>query len=315
LRVQVLRRILVLTLSRTTMTDRRTFLAALGSAALGGLAGLPGRLDAGGQVAPFPRIGLQLYTVRGEMKRDLEGTLARVAEIGYDEVEFAGYFGRSPAQVRGALAANRLTAPSTHVPFADLTGAWARTLDDAASVGHTFVTIPWLAPAERRTLDAWRRVADALDRGGQAARAAGLRLAYHNHDFELATIDGRVPLDVLVEGTDPELVSFELDLYWMVRAGHAPLDFLARHPGRVSMLHAKDSAGAPEHRMVDVGRGVIDFRAILERADLGGARHVFVEHDQPADPMASIRTSHRNLSRITRALPMRAPRPSPHDPR
>jgi sugar phosphate isomerase/epimerase len=286
-------------------SDRRTFIATLGALALGAVACRPRGLGAATPAArPFERLGLQLYTVRTEMQRDVERTLSRVAEIGYREVEFAGYFGRTPQQVRALLAANRLTAPSTHIGYAEMVGAnWQRTLDDAKSVGHEYVTIPWLAPAERRTLDSWQRVADALNRGGEAARAAGLRLAYHNHDFEFTPVDGQVPLDVLLTRTDRALVSFELDLYWMVRAGHAPLDYLARHPGRFSMLHVKDSAGAPAHTMVDVGSGTIDFRTILERAARAGARHAFVEHDQPKDAMASVRASYRNLARVARTLP------------
>jgi len=284
--------------------DRRSFLATLGTLAVGAATGCRAARAASAGAAPFDRIGVQLYTVRDEMKRDVEGTLARVAEIGYREVEFAGYFGRTPAQIRAALSANRLTAPSTHIGFAELTGAsWPRILDDSKAMGHEFVTIPWLAPAERRSLDSWRRVGDALNRGGESARAAGLQLAYHNHDFEFARVDGQVPLDVLLASTDPALVSFELDIYWMVRAGHAPLDYLARHPRRFTMLHVKDSTGAPEHKMVDVGAGRIDFRTILEHAARAGTRHAFVEHDQPADAMASIRDSYRALSRITRTLP------------
>jgi sugar phosphate isomerase/epimerase len=285
-------------------SDRRTFIATLGAATLGALACWPRGLQAAAR--PFERLGLQLYTVRGEMQRDMELTLSRVAEIGYREVEFAGYFGRTPAQVRAMLHARQLTSPSTHIGYAELTGAnWQRTLDDARVIGHEYVTIPWLAPADRRTLDGWRRVADTLNRGGEAAKATGLKLAYHNHDFEFAPVDGQVPLDVLLAATDPALVSFELDIYWMVRAGHAPLDYIARHPDRFSMLHVKDSAGPPAHAMVDVGEGTIDFRAILERASRAGAKHAFVEHDQPKDAMASVRTSYRNLSRIARSLPDR----------
>ena len=291
---------------RSVNSDRRTFIATLGAATLGAFTGWRDEDAPVVAAHPFQRLGLQLYTVRTEMERDMERTLTRIAQIGYREVEFAGYFGRSPAQVRALLAARGLTSPSTHVPYAELTGAnWQRALDDAKAAGHQFVTIPWLAPADRATLDGWRRVADALDRGGELAKAAGLRLAYHNHDFELMPVEGQLPLDVLLANTDPALVSFELDLYWMVRAGQAPLDYLARHPTRITMLHVKDSAGPPAHRMVDVGQGRIDFRTILARADRAGVRHAFVEHDQPKDPMTSVRTSYRNLARVVRALPAR----------
>lgn len=283
-------------------TTRRGFLGAVGAAVFGGWAVAPAGIAApAGFAAPRrPRlptpIGLQLYTVRDLLSEDFDGTLERVAAIGYREVELAGRFGRTPAQVRAALAAAGLDAPSTHVPY-DTTGdAWEATLAEAAEAGHRFVTVPWIPQEARRTLDGWKGVAERFNRAGERARRAGLRFAYHNHDFELAPVDGVVPIDVLIAETDPSVVDFQMDVYWMFRGGRDPLRELAAHPDRYRMLHLKDSAGPPDHDMVDVGDGVIDFAALLAEARRAGVLHAFVEHDQPADPIASVEASYAHLA-------------------
>lgn len=282
---------------------RRSFLSTLAGAVLGAAAVGPRALAqraVPGPAAPSPLpIGLQLYTVRAAMKADLPGTLARVAAIGYREVEFAGYFGRGPAEIRDILAANGLSSPATHIPFDSLGDGWTAALDASRTMGHEWVVIPWLPAEARRDADDWRRLAERYNRAAARAREAGLRFAHHNHDFELAALpDGTIPLEILLGATEPGLVDFELDLYWMVRAGGDPLDYMARHPGRFPLLHLKDSAGPPRHRMVDVGAGVIDFPRILAAASAGGATHAFVEHDEPADPMRSIRASHDYLAKL-----------------
>ena len=252
---------------------------------------------AGSSSGKLDRIGLQLYTVRNEAARDLPATLARVAAIGYRDVEFAGYHGHSPAQVRDLLARNGLRAPSAHVPIASLRGDWKKVLDEAKLVGHEYVTIPWL-DADRASVDSWKRIASEFNRGGAEARSAGLRFAYHNHDFEFLRIGDVVPFDLLLTETDPALVSFEMDIYWLVKAGHDPLDYFRRFPNRFSMVHAKDSSGPPEHRMVNVGEGTIDFRNVLGQGMKAGVSHIFVEHDRPTDAFDSIAKSYRHLAQL-----------------
>src|SRR5690606_1194224 len=221
---------------------------------------------------------------------------ARVPAIGYRTVEFAGYFDRSPSQIRALLRSNSLASPSTHIGFDQLRGDWQRVLDDAATIGHEYVTIPWMPASDLRTIDDWKRVAALFNERAAQTRAAGLRFAYHNHDFEFRAIDSAVPFDALLTATDPDLVDFELDIYWITRAGFDPLDYFARFPGRFSMTHLKDWTGPPENAMTDVGSGVIDFPRIIAAADAAGVRHHFVEHDQPADPMSSIRSSYIYLA-------------------
>ena len=256
---------------------------------------------------PFPRcaggrtlerIGLQLYTVRAEMARDVEGTLARVAAIGYREVEFAGYFDRTPTAVKAALASAGLDAPASHVPYETLANGWEEVLANAAVIGHSDVLVAWIPREARPDLDGWRRVAETFNRAGERARAAGLRFGYHNHDYEFAPVEGQVPYDVLLAATDPALVTFEMDLYWTVKGGRDPLAYFASYPGRFPYVHVKDSGGPPDHRMVDLGRGTIDFAAIFARSARAGIRHYFVEHDEPRDPFAFCRDGYTYMQNL-----------------
>jgi sugar phosphate isomerase/epimerase len=279
--------------------NRRSFLRSLA-----GVAGALAASDACAATRPrraqADAVGVQLYTVRDAMQLDLPGTLARVAEIGFREVEFAGYFGRSPAEIRELLERNQLRAPSTHVGYGELDKDWQALLRNAAQIGHQFVTIPSLPNTERASVAGLERIGAAFNRGGAEAKSAGLRLAFHNHDIEFAPVDGVVPLEFLLQETDPELVTFELDVYWAFRAGRDPVALLEAYPRRFTMLHLKDSAGPPDHRMVHVGAGVIDFPAILAKSGDAGLLHFFVEHDRPEDPIASIRNSFSYLSSLKR---------------
>jgi sugar phosphate isomerase/epimerase len=296
---------------------RRDFLRA-GGVALGGvLAGACGggaasseradspqpqsTADSGATAASRPTgraIGLQLYTVRNLMERDVEGTLAKVAEIGYREVEFAGYFGRDPKQLRATLDRLRLTAPSTHRSLDELRKDLTGELAAAQALGIQYVVCPFI-PEQQRTLADYRRFAGEFNRWGKACRERGLRFAYHNHDFEFKPTDGKIPYDLLLAETDPQTVEMELDLFWITNAGHDPLAYFERYRGRFPLWHVKDMRdlrGAQE--MVAVGEGDVDFGRIFARAEQAGLTHFFVEHDNPADPLASVRTSYGTLQRL-----------------
>jgi sugar phosphate isomerase/epimerase len=270
---------------------RRKALRVLGAAGLLPLVGGAGR-----PTGRLERIGLQLYTVRDRMAADVDGTLAAVAEIGYREVEFAGTFGRPPAELRGTLDGLGLAAPSAHVPLEALLPDPAAAADVAATLGNRWLVVAWIPPG-RRTLDDYRRFAGDFNRIGESLRAAGLRFAYHNHDFELARAGDVVPLELLIERTDPALVDFELDLYWVMKGGGDPLEYFARFPGRFPLIHAKDIGAAGE--MVDVGRGLIDWERVISTERTAGIRHWYVEHDNPRpDSLASARASHAYLAHL-----------------
>jgi sugar phosphate isomerase/epimerase len=282
------------------MQTRRNFLATLGIAAVG----IAGRDALADEILAsrrkLKRIGLQLYTVRGLMEADMPGTLAKVAAIGYKEVEFHDYFGRNPAQIRNLLRRNGLASPSTHLPFESLESGWQKQLDNAKAIGHEWVLIAFI-PEEKRpkTVDGWKRQSEVLSRAAAQAKSAGLRFAYHNHDFEITKIGGVRPLDILLNETDPSLVDFEMDVYWVVFGGADPLDFFKRYPKRFKLLHVKDSAGPPDNKIVDVGKGTINFPSIFARAEKADVRHYFVEHDNPADPIATLRNSYDYLHSLT----------------
>jgi sugar phosphate isomerase/epimerase len=277
---------------------RRNFLATIGVAALGAVT--RDAMAATPFLAPrrkIDRVGLQLYTVRDLMKADMPGTIARVAKIGYKEVEFAGYFGRSPAEVRALLQKNHLTSPSTHLGWESLDN-WKQVIEDSKRIGHQWITLPWIPEEKRQTIEDWRGIASRFNRAGAQARSAGLRFAYHNHNFELAPLAGTRPLDVLLNDTDPSLVDFEMDMYWVVFGGGDPLDYFNRFPGRFPLVHVKDSAGPPDNKMADVGKGTIDWPKMFAQSKQAGIKHYFVEHDQPADPIASIRNSYNYLHAV-----------------
>lgn len=285
------------------MTDRRRFLQVLGAAALGG--SVPSELRAatrpqargqspGLSLSPA---GIQLYTLRSAMAEDFEGTLERVAEIGYGEVEFAGYFDRTPAQVRAVLDRVGLKAPATHLGIEQVRDNLDATIESARTIGIQWLVVPSL-PGGMRSVDGYREVAGILNRAGKRAKAAGFGVGFHNHDVEFRPVDGRVPMDILIEETDPELVTFELDLYWISRAGRDPLEYLNAHPGRFTMVHVKDMDASDEMRMVDPGEGIIDFPAIYAGRARSGIRHWFVEHDRPADAWQTARTGFAYVSAL-----------------
>ena len=223
-------------------------------------------------------IGLQLYTVRSHMEEDLAGTLARVAALGYNEVEFAGYFGYQPREIRRIVADVGLRAPSAHVPAEDLIKNPDYAFDAALTAGHHFVVIPWWEP-ELRTQKGYDDLLGLLDRVGPLASERGLKLAYHNHDFEFTTDFGEAPYDRLLRATDPDSVFFELDAYWVESCRRSALELLTTHPGRFPLLHLKnrDTSGME----TDASCGDIELLPILDAAIQQGMAHVFIERDNP----------------------------------
>ncbi|MFA6168551.1 MAG: sugar phosphate isomerase/epimerase [Gemmatimonadaceae bacterium] len=272
------------------MSSRRDAVRTLAALAA---AGLFPRTTRAGASAPgvIERIGLQLYTVRSLMTKDMPGTMAAVAAAGYREVEFAGYFGRTPVEVRQLLEAHGLTAPSTHIGLDAVREQFGATAASAQAIGIRYLTIASLDMRTIKSADDWKRMADVFNDAGRRANAAGLRFAYHNHSVEFTPVDGAVPMDLLIGGTDASLVAFELDLFWAMKAGQDPRAYFEKHPGRFEMVHVKDATAAPASDMTDVGSGVMDWKRIFAAHEAAGIRHYFVEHDSPADPMQSIRRS------------------------
>ena len=239
------------------------------------------------------RIGVQLYTVRNQMSASVERTLEQVARIGYKEVEFAGYFRRPAKEIRAILDANGLTSPSAHsADMPSIRNRFSQVLDDAAVIGHRYVICASIPRAEM-TADGYKRVADEFNRAGEQAAKAGIKVGFHNHSDDMAPLGSTTGLDILLAGTDPKVTSHQLDLFWTVKGGKDPLDYFAKYPRRFYSVHVKDMAAGGA--MVDVGAGQLPFARYFARAKSAGVQHYFYEHDDPADPMASLAAGYKHL--------------------
>lgn len=281
---------------------RRDFLrhvgAAGGAAAFGTLGRSPLAAPplAGPVAGQLPRIGVQLYTVRAQMRDSVERTLEQVARIGYQEVEFAGFFGRSAKDIRRVLDANGLTAPSSHsADMNSIRSRFPQVLEDAVTVGHHYVICASL-PRSEMTVDGYKRIAGEFNKAGEQASRVGVMVGFHNHDGEFTSLGTTNGYDILLAECDPKFVTMQMDLFWTVKGGKDPLAYFAKYPGRFSSVHVKDMAAGGA--MVDVGAGELPFARYFAQARQAGLRHYFVEHDTPADPMASIAASYRYLSEL-----------------
>jgi sugar phosphate isomerase/epimerase len=241
---------------------------------------------------PRDQISIQLFTLRDQLAIDFEGTIAALGAIGYTRVEHAGFVGRTVQQFKAVLDANGIVSTSGHVlipqPFDP--AAWSASLADANTLGSSFIVHPFFGidfatGAVTRTTAPWRAFAQDLNRAGAMARDAGLKLGYHNHNWEffrLTDNPSRTAYDVLTDETDPELVHLELDLFWATRGARDPVDLIDQHQGRVLQYHVKDmnQAGSFE----DPGQGLLDFPRIFRHSDEAGVVEYIVERDDAGSP-------------------------------
>ena len=286
--------------------DRRTFLGTMTAATL-----LTRRLGFAADDHKIEKIGLQLYTVRDLMKQDFDGTLSKVAAVGYKEVEFAGYFDHSPKDVRAAVDRHGLTASSAHIDYKNLGDKFPEVIEAAKVVGHEYLVNPWIDEEIRKQPDGWKQAAETFNRAGEACKKAGIQFAYHNHWFEFLPVNGKLPYDLLLTECDPNLVKMELDLCWITVGGQDPLRYFDRYPGRFPLVHVKDvkrvppvtaggaqDFGSSMKDMTEVGSGIIDWKKIFAQSDKAGIKHYFVEHDNPKKPLESIKKSYDYLARL-----------------
>ena len=280
--------------------NRRIFLQQASSGAVVGLGTAKFGLGGSGfATRRLSKIGLELYTVRRELEKDFAGTLEKVAALGYLEVEFAGYFNHTPQEVKNILARYQLSAPSAHITTAAVRGNLQEAIDAAQAIGHQYLVCGYLPAEERRSLDDYQKLVELFNRAGERLRKAGIQFGYHNHDFEFVTMDGKLPYDVILTGTDPQLVKMEIDLYWITKGGQDPLKYFSLYPGRFPLVHVKDMDSTPKHFFTEVGQGTIDFRKIFAAAQKAGVKHYFVEQDEtPASPFSSIKLSMDYLKRL-----------------
>jgi sugar phosphate isomerase/epimerase len=283
--------------------NRRAFLASVGvaHAALTQLGCATGGGPASAPRRRLQRVGLQLYSLRDDARRDLERTIASIAEIGYDDVELLGSFnnfGMPPARLREILDRNGLRAPSTHVSGNALDNL-ERQLDEAQTLGHQYLIVASLPTAGRATLDDYRRWADRLNESGQRARQRGIWIGFHNHAGDLAPLDGAVPYDLLVERTDPAAVRHQLDTGNTAMAGRDPLEYLRKYGARYWLFHIKDVPRLGATADTELGTGVIDFRRLIASIDDVEHKFLFVEQETyPGTPLESVRRDYAYMAAL-----------------
>jgi sugar phosphate isomerase/epimerase len=255
-------------------------------------------------------IGVELYTVRGDLGEKTEETLRRIADIGYVEVEhnWGEVKPMLPLLNELGLQPTSIAIDTALVTDADLAERLDETAAEAKEAGADFFMFPALPEALRGDLDAYREFSDQFNRAGEIAMKHDVLLCYHNHAFEFEPMDGRSPFAVMGDRFAPGVAAFEIDVFWVTVAGHDPVEVLRQLEGRVPLLHLKDLAvgaevrynqGVPHNQFMEVGGGSVDFPAVLQQASESGVRHYFVEQDHtPADPIDSLRQSYEYLREL-----------------
>jgi sugar phosphate isomerase/epimerase len=304
------------------MLKRRQFLKQSGAAMVGGI------LFSNNSIASFlgnpaqRAIGIQLYTFFSEIDKDTRGTLKRIAAIGYKEIESAfsrkgGFYGMKAKEFAAMLKEEGLEWKSHHVigapfklppgakppvdangkpltipPMRNLRDNYQELVDEAAEGGVKYLVC---SSTPITTADDIKSSIEVLNKTGEACKKAGMQFAYHNHDAEFRMVEGLMPYDLFLAQTDADKVKMELDLAWVTKGGKDPVELFKQHPGRFPLWHVKDIDAAHE-KVMPVGSGSIDFKRILDAAQTSGMQHIFVEHDMPADPFASVESSFKHLS-------------------
>lgn len=280
------------------MTTRRNFIKETGLLAAS-LALAPSLANA---FAPANKaIGIQLYSLRDIIGKDVKGVIEKVAKAGFKEVETYGYapngsfWGLTPKDFKALLDSNGLTSPSGHFGFDNY--ITSGNLDDIKSyidasnvLGSKYVVAPYLGDTLR---DNYKLVAERLNKAGELCIQSGLNVGYHNHGFEFDKHGNTTGMEILLKETDPNLVYFELDLYWTAFANHNPIDLFKKYPGRFKMWHVKDMDKTKKEWNTEVGNGSIDFKSIFAKASLSGVKHIYLEQETNYKPdhISSIKTS------------------------
>jgi sugar phosphate isomerase/epimerase len=246
------------------------------------------------------KLGLQLYTLREVIGKDLKGVISKVAAAGYQEVETYGFskengfWGLKPKEFKQLLGDNGLTAPSGHYGFDDYLQGKEDILDAyieaATGLGQEYITVPYLGEPLRRSADDYKKIAAKLNVAAEKIKKANLQLAYHNHDFEFVSHNGTSGYDIFIKETDPSLLKFEIDLYWAARAKQDINALFSQNKGRFVMWHVKDMDKTKPELNTEVGSGSINYKEIFALAKTAGVKHYFVEQENftSIDPFVSI---------------------------
>jgi sugar phosphate isomerase/epimerase len=294
--------------------NRRNFLKTVGAGALS-LAIYKDLLAVNMNAAKLPSFGL-ITGSGGQWHKDgpIEG-LKKIAEWGYTELEGGGVRGMQADELQNLLKSLGLKRIIGSQGMANLIGDESKlkaSIKGALDIGQEYIVCywPWIGPAKGQKIDDWKEVADNLNKGGRICHSEGIQLIYHNHDFEFYPVEGQVPFDVLLPLLDP-VVGIELDLYWIVKGGKSPVEYLKKYPGRYPVLHVKDMPSdvkcgiAPtnfelltEKDFSPIGSGAIDFPEIFRTNEVSGAKHFIVEADKPGDTAEFLELSGKYLRNV-----------------
>ncbi len=251
-------------------------------------------------------IGIQLYTIRDNMAKDVADSLKQVADIGYQYLELAGYnngkfYGFSPDEFKKMVNDLGMEIISSHTGV-EVKGVDTSNVDAMAEahakLGVKYCVQPWLVEERRVSVDSYKKFVTDLNTIGEVMKKYDIRFAYHNHDFEFKDVEGKVPFtDIFLAEGDPDLLTFELDIYWVTRAGYDPVKLINDYPGRYELFHVKDMEAGDEKFFAPVGEGIINYKEILKLKDVAGVKYMFVEQDHTRDgkAMEAIATSFNNL--------------------
>jgi sugar phosphate isomerase/epimerase len=281
--------------------DRRTFLSTLGLAAVAPQLACAARSGStAGTSRRLRRVGIQLYTLRDDARRDLEGTLGAIAQAGYKDVELLSSmnnFGMEPTRLRALLDRLGLRAPSTHLGGESFDNL-QREIDNAKILGHEYLVLASL-PTDKPTLDDYRHWADRLNEAGRRAQPSGVRVAFHDESQDFRKIDGVVPYDLLAERTDPAYVRLQLDTGNLALAGADVYDYQKRYGSRYWLFHIKDVPAIGAEHDTDLGKGVIDFRRLFANIDHIDDKFLYVEQESyPGTPLESVKRDYQYISTL-----------------
>lgn len=250
------------------------------------------------------RTGLQIYSLRDSIFKNPKKVLEEIASYGYKELETFGYgqgklFGLTVKEYGDHVKSLGMRTISGHYGIELLTKDWDRSCADAAALGQEYVVVPWMSDQYYKTLSTLKSTCELINKAGETAKKAGLRIGYHNHAFEFGKVEGQVIMDVMMKELDPALVGLELDLFWVVNAGQDPLAYFRKYPGRFEQWHVKDMDKSDKEKNADVGTGAIDFRPIFAQAKLSGMKHFYIEQETyPVSPSESVKNSISNLLKL-----------------
>jgi sugar phosphate isomerase/epimerase len=254
-------------------------------------------------------VGLQLYTLREQLPKDVAAALKKVAEIGYKEVEVYDLYGKTAKQFAQLLKDNGLAAPSGHYETKHIKGSWQKCIDDAQELDMKYMVNAILDRREATTWDEYKQLVPLFNNAAEQTQKAGIQFCYHNHNFEFAKFGDTTALDFFLKELDPKLVQFEMDCFWVTHAGQDPVAYFQKYPGRFPLLHIKDLKDKPAPSLklddhvglfAEVGHGTIDYKRIFAAAREGGMKHYFVEQDYcERSPFESIAMSYDYLHQLT----------------